>query len=211
MTNKEQLRQECLTARRGLPEADAATKSQAIVKQLLEWGLLAHTMGTYLCPEPLRRGIATETVLSYVDSKDNEVATRPLINQLLNAGKTVLVPVAENEGVLSWSQLFDLDELRPARFGIYEPAAEYQRRVVPPANALVLAPGVGFTPRCERIGYGGGYYDRFLANHSGLVVALAFDCQIVEAFELHEHDRPVDVVVTESRYYLRPGLAGTDE
>lgn len=127
--------------------------------------------------------------------------TGPLIEALLRAGRRVLVPIAEPGGGLVWSRLLCLDELANGRFGILEPRSECQRPTVPDPDAVVIVPGIGFTREGHRIGYGGGYYDRFLAGHPGPKIALAFDLQMLDSFRPEPHDVPVDAVITETAVY----------
>jgi len=143
------------------------------------------------------------TVLCYVSSKDNEVDTHGLIAQFVETGRRVFVPIAEPGGIMLWSQLLELDELAPARFGILEPRPESRRISPAPPDALVLVPGIAFSPDGHRIGYGGGYYDRFLAGHEGPAIGLAFDVQIICSWETNEYDIPVKAVVTETRLIQR--------
>jgi len=185
---KPEIRKKCLEARRAMTPEHAAEKSRAIAQRL----------------ESLARFIEAPVILCYVASKDNEVGTGDLINARLNQGTTILVPIAEPEGRMTWSQLRALDELAPARFGILEPRPEHRRITTPPNDALVIVPGIAFSPEGHRIGYGGGYYDRFLVNHSGPAIALAFDLQIADAWQTDNHDIPMDFVVTESHLYQCP-------
>ena len=182
---KQQIRKHCLEARRAIPPQDAAAKSRAI----------AHRLESL----PIFAGAAV--ILCYVASKDNEADTHGLIRARLAQGTTVLVPIAEPQGRLAWSQLRALDELAPGRFGILEPRPECRRIIPPPPGALVIVPGIAFTTQGHRIGYGGGYYDRFLATHPGPTVGLAFDIQIVNPWQTADHDVSVDFVITESRTY----------
>lgn len=136
-------------------------------------------------------------VLCYVSSKDNEVGTRGLIAAFLERGIRVLVPIAERDRSITWSLLTHLDELVPARFGILEPAPEFRRPTLPARESPVLVPGVAFTRDGKRLGYGGGYYDRFLAVHMAVTMGLAFEVQLAETLPWMETDQRVTMVVTE--------------
>jgi len=184
---KAETRARYLTARRAMAHGKVAAWSEAILARLRT------------APE-FRDA---DTVLCYVSSKDNEVDTHGAIQWLLAEGRTVLVPIAEPEGVLGWSRIEGLDELARARFGILEPRPECRRMTAPPADAVVLVPGIAFAPDGCRVGYGGGYYDRFLAHHAGPAIALAFELQMVDAVDRDPHDVPVDAVVTEKAVYRR--------
>ena len=187
MTEKRAIRTQVLDARRAMPPEEVAGKSRAIVDRLRAL-------------EAFRKA---GHVLTYVASKDNEVDTLPLIESLLAQGRPVLVPVAEPGGHLTWSRLGALSELCPSRFGILEPQSAFRRPMSPPASGLVLVPGIAFTPNGYRIGYGRGYFDRFLAGFPGVKVGLAYELQIIEGFPAEPHDAPVDLVVTETTVYAR--------
>lgn len=185
---KSELRQYYLEQRRGLTPEEVTVKSDAIHCRLLALPEVAHA----------------HTLLCYVSSKDNEVDTIPLLQHFLEVGVTVLVPIAHRGGVMEWSHLIAMDDLAPGRFGILEPRADATRITPPPPDAPVLMPGIAFTRDGWRIGYGGGFFDRFLVRHEGRSIALAFDVQIMEKFAPEEFDMPVSYVVTETEVYRRP-------
>jgi 5-formyltetrahydrofolate cyclo-ligase len=90
------------------------------------------------------------------------------------------------------------------RWGLREPRPSLCRRVPESQIDLIIAPGVAFDTTGGRLGYGAGYYDSFLralrpSNAAVLVVAVAFEVQLVPAVPNHEHDERVDMIVTESR------------
>jgi 5-formyltetrahydrofolate cyclo-ligase len=91
--------------------------------------------------------------------------------------------------------------LVPGPYGILEPRRDTREYVVPPDDAPVIVPGIAFSPAGHRIGYGKGYYDRFLAAHHGLKLGLAYEMQIVPSIPSDTHDVPVDLVITETATY----------
>lgn len=186
--DKSTLRREALARRIAMSPAEAALNNARIAARLRAMAQF------HMAP----------TCLIYVSSKHNEVDTHALITECIASGKTVLVPIAEPGGVLLWSRLENLAELAPARFGILEPREELRRLKTPPPDAVAIVPLVAFTPGCYRIGYGGGYYDRFLAGFTGVSIGLAFDVQRIDAFAPASHDIPLDYVVTESAVYAHP-------
>ena len=166
-----------------LEPAQAARNSRAIEVMLAGSGLVREV----------------NAVLAYVSAKDNEVDTHGIIRGLLAGGKTVHVPVMDMERkVMQWSRLLSMDELEPGRFGLLEPAAQYRRITACPTADVCLVPGVAFTCTGWRIGYGGGYFDRFLDGFSGIPVGLAHEIQVVDRIPTDTHDRPVDHLITES-------------
>ena len=183
--DKLNLRKVSLAHRRALTPDEVMIRSEAILQRL--WAVSEFA--------------ASHTILCYVSSKDNEVDTIPLIRNAISSGMVVLVPIARKNGVMEWSHLHALEELAPSRFGILEPLPEMCRIVTPPPDAVVIVPGIAFTRDGHRIGYGGGYYDRFLATHQGASIALAFDVQIIDTLAIEPHDTPVDFLITESQVW----------
>lgn len=144
---------------------------------------------------------SAESFLTYVSSKDNEVDTHTLINWLLKGRAPVYVPTAEQDGALSWTRIRNMNQLEPSRFGILEPRASLPRAPRTPPDSVVIVPGIAFSVDGWRIGYGGGYFDRFLARFGGPIIGLAFDIQIVSQMDPEPHDVRMDFVVTESCIY----------
>ena len=135
-------------------------------------------------------------VFIYV-SQGPEMPTHALIETLLERHVEVAVPVIEDAGRMMPARLTDLGELSPGRFGI--PAPRQPRMCESPID-VILAPCVAVTPEGQRLGMGGGYYDRFLADHrSAFVAALAFEAQVADWLPTEPHDRRVDAIVTERR------------
>ena len=154
-------------------------------------------------------------VLAYV-SFGSELDTRPLLQQVLAGGRTLVLPRIERAARrLALHQVGDLDtELRPGVWGIPEPDPDRSRPVAPGEIDFVLVPGLVFDPRGGRIGYGAGYYDRLLVAWPPPVpplIAAAFELQVVPAVPVLPADRQVDLVVTESRTYPESPLEPTED
>ena len=133
-----------------------------------------------------------KTVYGYLPY-NQEVRTVPILEQALRDGKRVAVPKIYGD-TMRFLYLEDLSQVEKNPMGIPEPVADTP--VAEDKTALVLMPGVAFTKKGDRIGYGGGFYDRFLAeepNHPTL--ALCYDFQIVESLPTEEFDIPVDTVL----------------
>ena len=139
----------------------------------------------------------------------SEFETGDFIADALARGKTLVLPRVERD-----SRVLQLYQVRdPARqlvagvWGIRQPRADLCPLV--PASQLdfVLVPGVAFTRHCQRLGYGGGYYDRFIRGFAQPppLVAAAFSLQILPALPVSERDQGVDCVVTENAEYRRNG------
>lgn len=145
-------------------------------------------------------------VMAYA-SFGSEFETADFLADALARGKTLVLPRVERD-----SRVLQLHQVRePARqlvagvWGIRQPRVDSCPLV--PASQLdfVLVPGVAFTRHCERLGYGGGYYDAFIRSlaRRPLLVAAAFSVQILPALPVSERDQYVDCVVTENAEYRR--------
>lgn len=119
-----------------------------------------------------------------------------LISQWLAEGKTIVCPEALKGGTLLHRRLLGINHLEVGRFGTRHPSGPYYDGMFD----LVLVPGLAFDNQCRRLGYGGGYYDRFLATkrHSK-AWGICFEFQIVPNIPLENHDAAVDKCITDSR------------
>jgi len=136
----------------------------------------------------------TEVVSCYVDTK-TEVGTRDLIEWIWSVGRTVVVPFLDGNE-MKMSEIKSLSELEPKSL-FHEPIKknEFREKI-----DVFIVPGIAFDETGARIGYGKGFYDKFLQNKKDCVlIGLAFDCQIVEPILREEHDVSMDFVVTEKR------------
>lgn len=117
----------------------------------------------------------------------HELDNRLLLTQAAQDGKQVLVPKILGPGQMVFCP-YEPDHLVSSAFGILEPLSDQ----VVPASAidLIHVPGLVFDPRGYRIGYGGGYYDRYLATYEGPTLATLYPCQF-QAFDPEPHDLPV--------------------
>ena len=133
-----------------------------------------------------------KTIYAYLPY-NQEVRTEELILQALEDGKKVAVPKVYCDD-MRFIYINDFEDLDEGYAGIFEPV--HDEPVADDPTALVLMPGVAFTEDGKRIGYGGGFYDRFLEkepNHP--TVALCYDFQVVEELPTEEFDIPVDLVI----------------
>ncbi len=132
-------------------------------------------------------------------SKGSEVDTWKVFARALAEGKEVYAPrCLDGEGTMGFFQVTSPQELLQGRFGLWEPdprrCAPWRRR----EGALCLVPGIAFDRQGYRLGYGKGYYDRFLAVFSGTAAGLCFRELALERLPRGPQDRRVDVLVTEA-------------
>lgn len=149
---------------------------------------------------------AARCVVAYM-SFGSEFETAGFISDLLAQGKTLVLPRAERGSrALELYAVRDLErELGTGVWGIREPRPELCRAAAPEEIEFVLVPGVAFTRRCERLGYGGGFYDRLIRSFAKRpsLVAASFTPQLLRALPLTEGDQRVDCVITENAEFRR--------
>jgi len=137
------------------------------------------------------------SVLAFA-SFGGEIPTDPLLELLLEAGKTLMLPYVDTQdGKMRAAVIGSLGDLVPGFRGIRQPAS----RVPAKAADIAIVPGVAFDEQGRRLGYGGGFYDRYLEEIvAGVpVIGLCFDAQVMEDVPVESHDRTVDILVTEKR------------
>ncbi len=182
------LRNTTLTQRDALSRAEQQEKSRLIMERLL-------TLAWFQ---------SAATIFTYVDFR-SEVATRSLIDYMLESGKKVVVPVTlvQERDLLPVSISDPEHELAPGYCAIPEPVVAIREKqlVLPNTIDLVLLPGSVFDERGGRMGYGGGYYDRFVSQKAPQAhrIGLAYEVQMVQRAPLQEHDELLDMILTENR------------
>ncbi|HKL11318.1 MAG TPA: 5-formyltetrahydrofolate cyclo-ligase [Clostridia bacterium] len=152
---------------------------------------------------------ASKTVMCFLSFR-SEVDTNIIIKNILDSGKRLVVPVADiKTKSLKLSYVKNMGDLVPGAYGILEPSPSAFREASPEDIDLVLVPGACFNLKGYRIGYGGGYYDRFLPKirKDALSLGLCFDFQIVSSIKPEKHDIPVDIVLTEKRMIKTKALS----
>ena len=130
---------------------------------------------------------------------EDEINTRPVLEDLLKRGKQVGVPKCISKGIMEVYKIRSFDDLEPGKYGILEPK-EGCEKISPKAIHLALIPCLSCSMKGERLGYGGGYYDRYLETHPGhKTIALAYEFQILHELPAEPYDKSVDMIVTEKR------------
>ena len=127
-------------------------------------------------------------------SYNQEVRTGPILERAWADGKRVAVPKVLEGKRMEFLWITPESPIAPGFYGIPEPEADGPE--ADDRSALILMPGLAFDPAGGRMGYGGGFYDRYLAEHPGHpTIALCYGFQVVEKLELQDHDLPVDAVL----------------
>ena len=133
-------------------------------------------------------------VFVYV-STEQEVDTHALIKKMLDDKKILTAPKCTEKGIMKAIRFSSFSELSPDKFGILAPTGEVEDNF-----DLIIVPGVAFNEELHRIGYGGGYYDRFLKNTLSVSCGLFFEEQKGE-FSAEKHDIPLDFIITDTKIY----------
>ncbi len=149
--------------------------------------------GRLLISEEYRRA---KTVLIYA-ARENEIATKAVILAALCNHKTVALPVCQSDGVMTFCRIGSLCDLAPGRFGILEPKDGCEE-IVPDGDTLCVCPALCCDMRGYRLGWGAGYYDRYLAKHDCVKAALCYSDSLIPEFEVFDFDVRMDLIVTES-------------
>ncbi len=157
------------------------------------------------------------TVMFYL-TYGSEVMTEQMIEAALNAGKKVVLPVVKGPGKMCAARIRELDScVRKSVLGTMEPDMTKGKcpRVAPAKIDLVIVPGVSFSKAGCRLGYGKGFYDKWLSQFdAGKRVGIAFSCQLSKEVPLEPHDERVGVVITEKetiridQYIMQKGVTG---
>ena len=141
-------------------------------------------------------------VFAYLSFR-SEVETQQVIEKILSLGKRLALPLCDGKNhTMRAVEIGDLSLLKDGYFGIKEPDASLDDMPKEEID-LVIVPGLGFDTRGLRIGYGGGFYDRFLKDFKGTTVGLTFSECMTDNLPYDEYDVPVDMVITEKDIYVR--------
>lgn len=142
-----------------------------------------------------------KTILCYYPIR-KEPNVIPLVRHAQDLGKTIAFPISHvEERRLSFHAVSDVSELVVGAYGIPEPLKDLPE-ITDFSNSLCLVPALAFDKNGRRLGYGGGYYDRFLSSFDGISMGLAYSLFYVESLPTEAHDATVDIIITENGGYF---------
>ena len=183
---KEELRKTIRDRIRGLDPDMVRLSDEAICKQLIE------NLAEYK---------EANTIFCFVGTH-MEIDTSLIIRHALKAGKTVAVPLCISMGIMEARRITGLDELKPGSYGILEPEDSCELTDSKDIDFAII-PCISCDRNCERLGQGGGFYDRFLKGRSFAAAVLCRECLMLEKAPKEPWDLAVDLVVTENRIYRK--------
>lgn len=142
--------------------------------------------------------IINSTTIALTYSRQREVDTKRIIEALWALGKQVALPKCNpKDHSMDFYLVTNLNQLETVYLDLMEPNPEKTVKINKENIDVVIVPGVVFEREGFRIGYGGGYYDRYLMGFNGDTISLAFQLQIVDSVPKEEHDIPVQWIITE--------------
>lgn len=205
--NKNILRKTILNARDAMEQSEVIRKSKIIIDKLMS----------------MEAWKDSNVIMSYVNFK-NEVITIDFIKKSLSEGKRVAVPLVTQiskedcsqskarkvEKMIIPCEIYNLDtDLERSSFGILEPKKDKRREIDVRDIEMIIVPGIAFDINKNRLGFGAGYYDRFLKSirqkhqentrRHNLTIGIAFEEQLVDTVPVEVHDVPLDIIITEKR------------
>lgn len=187
--SREELRASLIERRAAIEPADRSLWDQLIFER-------AHK----------HRAFQIATRVHVYRSTPEEVQTMPFIEYALGIGKEVYVPITPELGEdLQHCRVSWRTQWTPGRFGILEPVPESEQDLVPAEHfdqsTAVIVPLVAFDKTCHRLGYGKGYYDRFLARAQATPIGVAYQCQLVQDVSAKPHDVALAAIATQECWY----------
>lgn len=180
---KKQMRSSCKEMRRSMNETTKSNYDKKIQNKLLNLFIVREA----------------DVILTYV-STPIEVKTLDFIEVLLKNGKKVAVPKCLNDkGDMDFFMINSLSDLEAGFFGVQEPDIATAEKAVVTEKSICVVPAFLFDEKGYRLGYGKGYYDRFLSKFQGKTVGICYEENICDSLMHGKYDRPVGLIVTEKR------------
>lgn len=138
-----------------------------------------------------------DAILFYA-ALDDEINIDECIDFALSKGKKAALPVClDDNGNMKFYYIDSLNDIQTGYFGVREPDTDICREVTDFNNTICIVPGIVYDKNGYRLGYGKGYYDRFLENYSFISVGLCYNELIIDALPIGEYDVPVNYIITQ--------------
>lgn len=183
---KSDLRKNMLIQRKNMKVEDVVVLSNKIIETIME----------------LPKFINSKSIMLYL-SFNNEVNTYPLAKWCLENGKKVVVPycIKETREIIPFEINNFTKDLTKSSFGIMEPKHDLLKKADIKDIDLIIVPGVAFDENCNRLGFGAGYYDRFLPKRAKntSIIGIAYDYQVINKIPTGIYDVPLDFIITEKK------------
>lgn len=183
---KSELRARLLKLRKSINEEDWQIRSETIINEL----------------KKIPEFITSDIIHCFVSMNDRkEVNTHSLLDDLISSGTKVIVPVTDFEtGELKHSELKSFKDLKKNKWGVLEPNEIYpQTKEI----GLILVPLLAADNEFNRLGYGKGFYDRFLRKENAIKVGLLFDDFLIDQIPVENFDEKLDILITEKKTLRR--------
>ena len=181
LNNKQKLRQKCREIRDSFGE------------NLIERASL-DACSLFLQTEEFKQA---DTIFLYYPIK-NEISVLPIIREAKKMGKKIAFPICYTKNNTLCFRIIDsISELSPSHFGISEPPPTNEAPS-PTKSSVALIPGLAFSKNGHRIGYGKGYYDRFLQDFKGISIGFTYSKLLLDYIPHDLHDIPLKMLITES-------------
>jgi 5-formyltetrahydrofolate cyclo-ligase len=182
---KQQLRKEMLAKLSSISKEQHIKKSQSIASHLYE-----------------QREWQEARAIGITLSMSHEVDTYAIIEQAWMTGKRVAVPKCNRQTrTMTFRYITSYEQLEVVYMNLREPIPEATLEAKAAEMDLLIVPGLACTEHGERLGYGGGYYDRYLSSYNGHTIALVFKEQIISKLPIEPNDRLVQKVITDESVF----------
>ena len=181
--NKTQLRSKFKSIRANIP--DRQSREKEILKRLF-------SSEAYLSCK----------ILFLYAGFNSEVSTDEIFYRAISDGKTVAYPVCDDaDGKMTFYSVKSKSQLKSGMYGIKEPDKSYTEIITPSEHSLIIVPALCFDLKGNRLGYGKGYYDRYLELYPCKSVGLAFEECVIESLPTEEFDKMIDILITDKNLY----------
>ncbi len=179
MIEKKQLRKTIKEKRNTLDHDSCIFSDKAIFKTICAWDMYQKA----------------DTIFCFVGTED-EINTKPILEDIFKRGKRAGVPKCITKGIMEVYEIHSFSDLVPGKYGILEPI-DTCRKMDPKEIDLALIPCLSCNRKGLRLGYGGGYYDRYLGQITGTLAVLCRTALMCDDIPTESHDKTMDFVICE--------------